>query len=257
MTQIIFHHYGSGPPLLMLHAFPLNAKMWDNQIEALSRFSSIWAPDYPGFGASAQAATFESLDDLAVELHQALRDRGVGRASVAGCSIGGYLAFGLLRVAPQLCERLVLINTKPTADSPEARSKRLALAQRVDKEGCAFLADEWHLGALSNATLETRPSVVERVRSLVHEATPNGVAAAQRAMAARPDSSQLLGAIDFPTLVIHGLDDTYVAEAEAHAMADEIKGTRFVGIKDAGHLPNMERPEIVTSELQQFLSANA
>jgi pimeloyl-ACP methyl ester carboxylesterase len=257
MTPIIFHQYGCGPPLLMLHAFPLNAKMWDKQSEALSRFSSIWAPDYPGFGKSTKAATFGSLDALAAQLYEALRDRGIGRAAVAGCSMGGYLAFSLLRVAPQLCERLILINTKPTADSPQARSDRLALAQRVDAEGCAFLADQWHLGALSNVTLERRPAVVERVRSLVREATPNGVAAAQRAMAARPDSSHLLGAIDFPTLIIHGLDDTYVAEAEARAMADEIKGARFVGVQDAGHLPNMEGPGIVTSELQQFLSANA
>ena len=255
MTQIIFHTRGSGPPLLLLHAFPLNAAMWDDQLPSFSELAKVWAPDLPGFGASAAAEIAGSLDELAREIADRLKREGVTRAAVAGCSMGGYLAFALLRVAPALVSQLVLLNSEASADAETARTNRLALADRVEREGCGFLEDEWHLGALSAATLEQRPAVVKRVRALVHDATPAGVAAAQRAMASRPDSTPLLGELRIPVLVVHGLDDRYVSEQEARAMAGAIQGAQFVGVAQAGHLPNLERPEIVTDAVRHFLQS--
>jgi pimeloyl-ACP methyl ester carboxylesterase len=255
MTQIIFARSGSGPALLALHAFPLNAAMWDVQTVSWSKRATVWAPDYPGFGRSAEVAAFTSLDDLARRLLEHLRTEGVRRAAVVGCSIGGYLAFALLRVAPEFVSSLVVIDSKATADTDVARANRRALAERVEREGCAFLADEWHLGALSPVTLAQRPAVVERVRALVRQATPAGVAAAQRAMAARPDSTPLLSQLDIPNLVIQGLDDPYISEAEARSMAAQMKSVRFVTVPEAGHLPNLERPEIVTQAVEDFLAS--
>ena len=254
MTPVILHRRGTGPAVVLLHAFPLNAKMWDEQVLVLARNFAVWAPDLPGFGAAGGRAAFASLDELAGALHDELTQNGVARASIVGCSMGGYLAFAMLGAAPGLCIKLVLVNTKAAADSEPARANRIALAQRVEREGCAFLADEWHLGALSKATLESRPQVVARVRSLVREATPAGVAAAQRAMAARPDSSNLLSSIDIPALVVHGLDDKYVSADEARAMAAAIDGARFLGVEQAAHLPNMEQSAIVTAALLDFLN---
>jgi len=252
MTQIKLHTWGAGPPILLLHAFPLNAGMWEPQVQALSASATLVAPDLPGFGDSAEAPSFDSLDSLAGTLYDMLRALGIEQTVVAGCSMGGYLAFALLRAAPNFVTRLALLNTKPTRDSEQARANRLALAERVEREGCAFLVEEWDRGALSPVTLASKPAVVDCVRALIQEATPRGVAAAQRAMANRPDSSALLPQIGIPTLVLHGLDDRIISEQEARAMADAIKGAQFVGIPDAAHLPNLERPEIVSETLARF-----
>jgi len=253
MTQIILHQRGSGPPLLLLHAFPLNAAMWDLQSEVWAERAAVWAPDLPGFGASAEAPLCGSLDALAAVLVERLRGEGATKVTVVGCSMGGYLAFALIRVAPEFVSRLVLINSKASADSEEARAKRISMAERVEREGCAFLADEWHLGALSAVTLERKPAVVEQVRALVRQATPAGVVAAQKAMASRPDSTPLLSSIAFPTLVIHGLSDRYVSENEARSMAAKISGAEFLGVSDAGHLPNLEEPQTVVQAVDAFL----
>jgi len=239
--------------LLALHAFPLNATMWDAQTGAWSKRATVWAPDYPGFGASAQAPSFATLDGLAATILDELRAEGVRQATVIGCSMGGYLALAFLRIERSFVSSLILINSKATADAEESRANRLALAERVEREGCGFLADEWHLGALSQVTLSQRPAVVEQVRDLVRAATPGGVAAAQRAMAARPDSTPLLSQLNIPSMVIHGLDDRYVSEAEARALAAQMKGARFVGVPDAGHLPNLEQPQIVLQAVDAFL----
>lgn len=242
-----------GPAVVLLHAFPLNATMWSAQIEALSGHATVLAPDLPGFGASRDVDAPADLDELARMIYEGSREQGVDQALVAGCSMGGYLAFALLRVAPQFVQALALVDTKASVDTEEARAKRLALAERVEHEGCGFLADEWPPTALSPATLANRPNIVARVRGMIEEATPQGVAAAQRAMASRPDSWALLSAISVPCTVVHGIDDPIISPSEAQTMRARIKNAAFVGIRAAGHLPSIEQPSLVNAALADLL----
>jgi 3-oxoadipate enol-lactonase len=254
MTHVIFRTAGNGFPVLWLHAFPLNSAMWEGQWAAFSGLAASFAPDLPGFGGSAAEGAVDDLDSLARIVYEEASARGVRGAVVAGCSMGGYLAFALLRVAPEFVRGLVLINTRASADTEQGRAKRIVLSQRVEREGCGFLALEWPPSALSPVTMSTRPNVVTNVKKMVTEATPRGVIAAQRAMATRPDSTAILGAIRVPTVVIHGLDDTIVAEAEARAMAAAIQGAQFIDIPDAAHLPSLEQPALVNDSLHDFFA---
>jgi 3-oxoadipate enol-lactonase len=254
MTRIIFRTHGAGPPVLMLHAFPLNSRMWEPQFDGLEGTGRFLAPDLPGFGTSAQMSTVDDLDALARIIYEETQAQGVDKVTTIGCSIGGYLAFALLRVAPGFVRSLALINTKASADNDQARANRMTLAARVKREGCRFLVDEWPQTALSAETMTHRPDVVAAIQSMIAEATPDGVAAAQIAMAGRPDSTSLLKDINVPTVVIHGLDDRFISEVEARAMADAIPGAKFVGVQTAGHIPGMEQPELVNAALRHFLS---
>ena len=245
---------GNGPALLLLHAFPLTSAMWASQIEALCDKANVLAPDLPGFGASGKARMPEALDGLAEQIYEGSRERGIDRAVVAGCSMGGYLAFAMLRVAPKFVRGLALINTKATADPEPARAKRLAQIRRVEREGCAFLVDEWPPGHLSPTTLTHNAQTLAHVRAMIQEATPQGVIAAQRAMAQRADSSALLATISVPCIVVHGLDDPIIPAAEAQSMTAAINRARFVGIRAAGHLPSVEQPPLVSDALRDLLA---
>lgn len=251
MTQIKLRAQGAGPAILLLHAFPLHAGMWRGQTEALGRSAALLAPDLPGFGDSSQVEVIEDLDELARAVYRAVHARGVEAVVVAGCSMGGYLAFALLRVAPSFVKGLALINTRAAADSEQGRANRLAMIERVQREGCGFLTTEWPPSALSPVTLSERPAIVQRVQELVSQATAAGVIAAQRAMAGRPDSTPQLGGIRVPTVVIHGLDDRIIGAAEARGMAAAIPNAKFVGVSQAGHLPNLEQPEFVNESLRE------
>lgn len=253
MTRIIFRTAGTGPPTLLLHAFPLNSGMWQPQLYGLPGTGTFLAPDLPGFGASATVPPVETLDSLARMIYEETKARGIHKARVAGCSIGGYIAFALLRVAPSFVTALALINTKASADTEQARENRLALAERARREGSRFLLDEWPQTALSPQSMKDRPEVVAAIRAMIGEATPEGVAGAQIAMAGRPDSTGLLNTIRVPTVVIHGLDDRFISEAEARAMAEAIPSASFVGVHSAGHIPGMEQPEPVNAALRQLL----
>jgi 3-oxoadipate enol-lactonase len=250
MTDIAVDIEGRGPALVCLHAFPLNARMWQPQTSSNAIYSLV-TPDLPGFGRSRDVPPIASLDVLAEAVLARLKRLGIERAAVAGCSLGGYLAFALLRIAPDFISSLALINTRAGADSAVGRERRYATIQRVSSDGIAFMRDEWPQGALSPVTLQERPAVLDTVRDLIAEATPAGVIALLQAMAERPDSSSQLEAIRVPTTVIHGVDDPIIPMTEAEAMARRISGATFIAVRRAGHLPNLEEPAVVTAALRQ------
>ena len=256
MTDIIFQTAGANEPaVVLLHAFPLNAAAWSDQMSALADAAALSAPDMPGFGASQDAEPVEQIDQLAILVLDGARRRGIQDAVVIGNSMGGYLAFGLLRVEPAFVRALALINTRATADTDQGRANRLAMVERVQREGCGFLVDEWPQGAVSPSTVRERSGVMDSIRKMIRQATPLGVIAAQRAMAGRPDSTSLLDTIQVPTLIIHGLDDPIVPEVEARTMAAAIPGATFVGVPRAGHLPQLEDPAPVNVALRGLLEA--
>jgi len=252
MTDIAIRTQGGGPPLLLLHAFPLHAGMWEPQ-SVLAAQMTLLTLDLPGFGESAGAAPLDDLDELAAMIAARVRALGFAQCAIAGCSMGGYLAFALLRVAPELIRGLAFIDTKAAADSAQVRERRYASIARVEREGAGFLRDEWPPSALSPKTLREQPHVVDATRALVARATAAGVVAALRAMARRPDATPQLAAIRVPALVIHGEDDPLIPLAEAQQMARSIGAASFVRVDGAGHLPNMEHPEAVNSALAALL----
>ena len=128
------------------------------------------------------------------------------------------------------------------------------MIERVKREGAGFLAEEWPQTALTAKTMQDRPAIAEFVRGIVSEATPEGVIGAQLAMATRQDASPMLAHIRIPTVIIHGLADTIIPEAEARKMAAAIPKARFIGVDDAAHLPSLEQPAIVGDALQELIA---
>jgi pimeloyl-ACP methyl ester carboxylesterase len=247
------HDTGEGPALLFLHAFPLEASMWDHQVAAFSGRYRCLRPDVYGFGASPPPPPGMSLDDLAAAAVDALNSRGVQSATVVGLSMGGYVAFALLRRFAARVERLVLCDTRAAADTEQARADRLRMADQVRKEQSVASIIEPMIARLLAPESAAEFHISDPVRGRIARATPAGVAAAQEAMAARPDSSDLLPGIAVPTLVLVGSQDAITPPEEAERMAAAIPGARIEVIGGAGHLSNLERWEAFNAALAGFL----
>ncbi|WP_215542188.1 alpha/beta fold hydrolase [Amycolatopsis sp. CA-230715] len=243
-------------PLVFLHAFPLDSRMWNGIREPLSRRARLITPDQRGLGRTPLPATTRepSLDDAARDLVALLDKLELERVVVGGCSMGGYVALALLRSAPERVGGLVLIDTKASADKPEAAENRHALAKRADEEGIeGWLAGQMLPNLLAGSTLESRPDVTETVRDLIESQPPAGIAWAARAMAARPDSAELLRGADVPALVLVGEHDNLTPHAEASAMAEALSNADLVTIEGAGHLTPLERPDAVSGAILDWL----
>jgi pimeloyl-ACP methyl ester carboxylesterase len=251
-----FTESGSGIPLVLLPAFPFDSRVWDRVRIGLADQARVITPDPPGFGRTPLGAEEPDLAVTAREVVALLDKLGLDRAVIGGCSMGGYTTLAVLRAAPSRVSGLVLIDTKHTADPPEARENRLAMATRAEHEGVAgWLGDTMLPVLLGKTTTTQRPDVVDTARHLVAEAPGEAVAWAQRAMAARPDSSAALRAADVPALVVHGGEDAIIPVDAGRAMAELLPQAEMVVLPDSGHLPPLEVPAALTTAVTAWLSA--
>lgn len=246
---------GRGPPLLLVHGFPFDHRMWAAQIEALSGTHRVIAPDLRGFGGSVVSPGTVPMerhaDDLAALLEVLDERRPV---VLAGFSMGGYVAFAALRRRALRLAGLVLCDTRAIPDDAAGVRSRHELADRVLEQGAAVVAEAMLPRLLAPATPSARPDVVAAARTMMEAAAPEGVAAALRGMAARPDARPGLGAIAVPTLVLCGAHDAIASPDEMAELAAAIPSARFVSVPGAGHLAPMERPEAVSWALAAFLA---
>jgi pimeloyl-ACP methyl ester carboxylesterase len=250
-TELHWRDAGSGSDVvLLLHAFPLHSGMWSRQIAALEKRHRVVAVDYRGLGKSGPSPEPSTLDLLAQDVRALLAHLRIERAAVAGLSMGGYLSFELYRQAPALFRGLALCDTRAGADTEEGKAGREKFAQTALERGLSWVADEMVPKLLK---AEPDPAVVKEVRRLIQDGTPAGVAAAQRGMARRSDSTPTLAKITCPTLVVVGEGDTLTPPAESVSMAKAVKGAKLVKVPGAGHLANIENPEAFNAALTAFV----
>jgi pimeloyl-ACP methyl ester carboxylesterase len=248
------HDTGTGDAVLFLHAFTLDASQWDHQVAALSGDMRCVRVDMWGCGESPPPpAGKPSLDDFAASVLAALDSRHIDRVALVGLSMGGYLGFAVWRLAPKRIRALVLCNTRAVADAEGPHDDRLAMAERVEREQSVESIVEPMVARLLSPGAQAEAHIVDPVRGRIRRCTPAGIAFAQRAMAARPDSTGLLASIDVPALVIAGTQDAIVAAPEVGAMAGSIPGARYAEL-DCGHLSNLEIPRAFNQRLADFLA---
>lgn len=237
--------------LLLLHAFPLDADMWDDQVAGLPDIPVV-AVNLPGFGGAAPVtgATSGWMDLAADHANAALQGSGIDRVVVCGLSMGGYVALAYWRRHRERVAGLVLANTKATPDDEAAKQRRRDLATRLRGEGHGFLVESPPPLLSDSAPSELQ----ERVRTLIRRQSAEAIATASLAMADRVDSVPDLAGIDVPTLVITSSADTLIPPDASTPMAEQIPGARLEVIEGAGHLSNLERPEEFNRLLAEHLA---
>jgi 3-oxoadipate enol-lactonase len=242
-----------GPPLLLLHAFPVDRGLYARQLAALGEVARVVLVDLPGFGGSPARGdgrtpvSMAEMGDAVVGLATSL---GFERFALGGVSMGGYVALAMLERHRARVSGLALISTRAAADTPEARKGRVADADRVLAEGSQFLIERMLPKLLAPGTLGGRPELVERVKAMMARATPAGIAGALRGMGERADTTPLLAAIDVPTVVVTGSEDAITGPDIARPFAAAIPGAELTIIQGAGHLSPVEMPDEVTTVLR-------
>jgi pimeloyl-ACP methyl ester carboxylesterase len=232
----------SRPTVLLLHAFPLDERMWEGQRAALEAAGHrLVAPRLPGpepeLGFDVWAQRVLGLVD--------------GAFVPVGCSMGGYLAFELWRQARERIPALALVDTRATPDTPEQREARNDAIRLLGEAGREAFWDDLAPRLFSAAA---DFAVVARAREIALEQPLTGLVAAQETIRDRIDSRPTLATIDVPVLVAVGEEDGMTPPSDADAMAAAIAGARLVRVAGAGHLAPLERPDEVTETLVGFLA---
>lgn len=231
----------SRPTALLLHAFPLDARMWDDLASVLDEAGyPVVAPDLPGdepeLGFAAWARRVLDLVN--------------GACVPIGCSMGGYLAFELWRQEPERIAALVLADTRATPDTPEQRIARDDSIRVLGEAGHEPFWDDLAPKIFSGSA---DPAFVERAREIAFEQPLTALVTAQETIRDRADSRPTLPTIDVPVLVLVGEEDRLTPPADAEAMVAALPDARFSRIAGAGHLAPLEQANAVAAEIRDFL----
>lgn len=254
-AQLFYEVRGRGPDIVLLHPFPSNHEFWNGVVERLELRYRLILPDLRGLGQSEVGAGTATMSKLADDLERICVDAGVTKAVFGGCSIGGYVLFEFWRKHRERFHGLVLCSTKAGLDSDEVRTQRLRTADEVMQRGPEFVI-EGSLNKLpGESTRRNRPDIVAAAKRTMTRTAKEGIAALQKGMAERQDSTPLLASIGVPTLIIAGEEDVTTPPTEMERIARGIRNSEMKVIDKAGHLAALERPEEVARILRQWLDA--
>lgn len=252
--RLAYDDLGQGQPIVLLHGFPFNRSLWREQAETLAARHRVITPDLRGFGETSVAAGPATMEEMAQDVAALLDELNIDRVVLGGLSMGGYVAFAFYRRFPLRVRALILADTRPQADSDEARRNREELATRALQEGMRPVAEAMLPKLLAPTAATEMPEAVERVRAMIMSTNPEGAAAALRGIAVRRDQTEFLSEILAPALILVGSEDVITPPADAEVMRREIRGSRLQIIEGAGHVSNIERPAEFNAALESFLA---
>lgn len=252
-SQIYYEVRGDGPDLVLLHPFPAHHGVWVPVADMLAGSYRVITPDLRGLGESAPGEGSATMEKHANDLLRVCIDAGAQKAVFGGNSIGGYILFEFWRRFRERVAGLIFVDTKASADTDEARKTRLAAAEDVLKGGTEPFIDAQLPKLIGESTHRNRPDRVQEAKRMMMRSTALGVAAVQRGMAERPDSTSTLATIDFPTLVIVGEEDTLTPVAEMEKIHQGVRGSVMRRIGMAGHYAPFEQPGEVHKAIRELL----
>lgn len=247
---------GSGSPLLFVHGFPLNHKMWQSQIDFFQNKFFTIAPDLRGFGRSEVTQGIISMEQHADDLNTLLNELKIEEPVIfCGLSMGGYIAWEFWKKYSHRLQSLILCDTRANTDSKDGINTRLKMVDLVLKHGSHAIASSMIPNLISEHSQNTQPEIAKCLVEMIESTDPEGIAASQRGMAERKEFSDKIVDIQVPTLLIVGSEDRLTPPDVMKTMHSRIPGSKCIEIPDVGHMSTMEAPDFVNQAIDDFLSS--
>lgn len=223
-------------------------------VPGLSCNAALYAPQWPALADGRPILVADhARDDTLSAIAKRLLAAAPPRFALCGLSMGGYIAFEVLRQAPERVTRLALLDTSAKPATPETnvpREQMIALAEKGAFDNVTTLL--WQR-LVAPARLTDEPLRL-LVRGMADEVGADGFVRQQKAIMKRPDSRPVLAGLSIPVLVLVGQEDEITPVAEAREMAGLVgPAARLAIVPGCGHLSTLEAPEVATAELLRWL----
>ena len=233
----------NGHAVLLLHAFPLSAAMWQPQIDDLAEAGlRVIAPNAFGIDGSEKKESW-NFTEYSHELVLLLDSLNIEKVTIVGLSMGGYQAFEFYRLYPGKTASLVLCDTRADGDAPEARSAREEFTSAIELGGSTEAIRRMIPNYFTPATYSRNPELVTQAETIIRAQSATVINAAMRAIMMRSDAGPLLATISCPVLVLNGAEDKLTTADTAKSISSRIPHSKLQLLADAGHISNMEQPE--------------
>ena len=244
--ELAYERRGKGMPLVLIHGYPLDHSIWNETISQLENDFDLILPDVRGFGESSTVDAPYTLSDIANDLAALLDSLGVERTTLAGHSMGGYIALAFAKAFPERVTGLALVSSQTASDTPERKEGRYKTAADVSQKGVQIVAD----GMTDKLT--PNQSVRDVIRPLIAKQSVAGVTGALKAMAEREDLTSFLASFGQPLVLIHGEADELIPVERAREIKSLVPSAYLVELRGGGHMPMMEMPVETATALKKL-----
>lgn len=239
-SQIHFASEGSENPLVLLHGFLESSLIWSETIRALSPRRQIITIDLPGHGKSDCLQETHSMEAFAKMVVFILCELGIEKADILGHSMGGYVALAILEEHPQVLNRIILLNSTPSADNEERKQNRRRSIALAEKNKRAFVS----MAIANLLTQENNKKFKEEIQALKNEAlqfSSKGITKALEAMMVRKDRTKALQNYAGEKIIIAGEQDPILDYKKIKELA-QLSHCQFFSLPD-GHLGYLENKD--------------
>jgi 3-oxoadipate enol-lactonase len=251
-----FDDFGKGNiPIIFIHGFPFNKSSWQPQMTYFKHKHRVIAYDIRGFGASTAGNETPSMTQFADDLVQFMNRMQIEKAIVCGLSMGGYILLNAVQRYSNRFEALILCDTQCIPDSEITRDKRKQTILDVQADGLKTFADGFIKNVFTETSLKNKNNWVKTIKDIILATPIATITGALSALAERSETCSALKEISVPTLILCGREDTVTPIAQSEVLRSEIENSVLHIIENAGHLSNLEQPEVFNKHITSFLSS--
>lgn len=240
-------------PIIFLHGFPFDKLMWYMQLEFFKFSYRVIACDMRGFGKSRDETSHLSMDVFADDIIQFMDALKIEKAIICGLSMGGYVALNLMKRFPNRFDGLILCDTQCIADTAEVKENRFKTIEKIEAEGVFDFNDGFLQKVFHKDSIENKKELVRDLRHVVFSNSKHIIKQGLVALAERSETCSLLNDIQVPTLIICGREDEVTPLVQSEMMQASIKNSKLHVIDKAGHVSNLEQPEVFNKHVHDFL----
>ena len=239
--------------IIFIHGFPFSKEMWNKQIDELKGKFRVIAYDVRGHGNSWSGTDDFSIELFVKDLLSLMDTLEIEKTALCGLSMGGYIALNAIENHPHRFDSLILCDTSCSADSPEAKEKRMKAIEGIWENGIEKFADDSIKNFFASVSFIKKKDVIAGVREIMIGTTEKSVIRTLLALSNRKETCTTLWKIKVPVLILVGEEDKITPPEAAQFMHEEINGSVMSVIENAGHLSNLENPDQFNQQLKRFL----
>lgn len=242
--------------IIFLHGFPYDHTMWDQQINFLKNKYFCVRYDIRGLGKSPAGNGQYTMDSFVEDLFSIIDELELDKPIICGLSMGGYITFRALEIDQTKFSAAILLDTRTESDNNEGKIKRQNGIAKINKEGVISFVDNFVPTCFWDETIKNNSELYNRVLNKSRTSNAIGVKGSLIAMLSRTDTTDSLKNISIPTLVLCGEFDKLTPPNVMQKIADEIPNSKFVMVKNSGHMTPLENPKFVNKIISEFLEGN-
>jgi len=239
--------------IIFLHGFPYNWRMWEKQIERLSKKYRCVAYDIRGLGESEIGDGQYTMEGFVEDLMTIVSELGLEKPAICGLSMGGYISLRALEKYEEKFGAAILCDTRSNADDDNAKLRRQNGIIKINKEGVESFVKEFVPNTFGDLFKQENKEEYERWLNLCSSSNSIGVKGCLLAMLGRTDTTSYLPKINLPVLVLCGSYDALTPPEYMRDMSAKIKNSEFASVPKAGHMSPIENSDFVSDAIEGFL----